>query len=56
MTELEDSLEGGVLECYHIITYVGEPKYETVRDGIVHQVKRIKTGAKYSKTNDFEKV
>ena len=37
--ELEASLEGPVLEFYHIITSVGEPKYETVRDTIMYQVK-----------------
>ena len=32
--ELEDSLEGRVLEFYHTIRSVGEPKYETMHGRI----------------------
>ena len=42
--ELEDSLEGR------------EPKYETLRDRIMSQMKMIEVGVKYKKTNDFEKA
>ena len=56
MKELEDTLEGRVLEFYPTITNIGGEKYETVRDRIMSQGKRIKRGVQYKKTNDFEKA
>ena len=45
-------MEGLVLEFYHTITSVGEPKY----DRIMNKGKKIKTGVKYKRTNDFQKA
>ena len=56
MKELEDTLEGRVLEFYPTITNIGGAKYETVRDRIMSQGKRIKRGVQYKRTNDFEKA
>ena len=54
--ELEECLDGRMLEFYRMITSVGEPKYEVVKARMIDHVKRVKAGVRYRKTNDFEKA
>ena len=49
-------MEGRVLELYHTITSIDESKYETVWDRITNQLKRIKMGVNYKRTNDFQQA
>src|SRR5215469_16157509 len=52
--KLGEYLEGRILGFYKSITCAGDPKYDVVRERIIEQVDRIKTGIKYRKRNEFQ--
>lgn len=52
--ELGEFLEGRLYDFYRAIVSVGEPKFEVVKERVIDQVKRVKSGVKYRKKNDFE--
>ena len=56
MKELEECLEGQIFYFYKTITSIGEPKFETVKERIIDQVRRVKAGIKYKRSRDFEKA
>lgn len=54
--ELGETLEGRILDFYKTVVCGGEPRYEVMKQRMIHQVRRVKAGVRFHKVNDFDKV